>query len=205
MNNLKIGISMRELHAASYPEIRDGIARDWIIFLNNLMPEAKYILLPNIEDKIIRYVREWGLNAFILTGGEDIGSSRERDNTESLIFNYAQKNSYPILGVCRGFQLIFNLLGGSIKVNDNIEHTEADEHKINYKGRNYSVSSYHSNILIEKSSPDCLEITSRCLIDQSIESYKGQNILGFMWHPERDKEYLRFDSVEIKKLFNYEM
>ena len=30
------------------------------------------------------------------------GICKERDNTEKLIFDYSQKNSLPILGVCRG-------------------------------------------------------------------------------------------------------
>jgi putative glutamine amidotransferase len=73
-------------------------------------------------------------DALVLSGGVDIhpkyyGSKKfdyknkpakfqeERDEFEISIFKMAQENNLPVLGVCRGFQLINCVFGGSINQN----------------------------------------------------------------------------------------
>jgi putative glutamine amidotransferase len=69
-----------------------------------------------------------GLDALLLTGGEDIHPawygaepsprlhppSRERDLFELALFAAARQRELPILGVCRGIQLVNVALGGSL-------------------------------------------------------------------------------------------
>ncbi|MEI9808751.1 MAG: gamma-glutamyl-gamma-aminobutyrate hydrolase family protein [Bacteroidota bacterium] len=73
-----------------------------------------------------------GYDAFVLSGGTDIHPKyykskkfaypnapfrfeEKRDEFEIAIFKSAQKNGIPVLGVCRGFQLINCILGGKMK------------------------------------------------------------------------------------------
>jgi len=206
MQKLNIGISMRETNATGYNEKRDSIARDWYRYMDEVMPNANWLLLPNIGKNIIRYIENWDINAFILTGGEDLGISDERDNTEKLIFEYSRKETLPILGICRGFQAIYKLMGGSIeKQNKNFSrfHT-ANHHEIIICNKNETVNSYHSNALIESVKPKELEIIARCKKDNTIEACEGNNILGFMWHPEREKKFNEWNAKRIKRIFKYE-
>jgi len=206
MQKLNIGISMRETNAVGYFEKRDSIARDWYKYMGEIMPNANWLLLPNIDKDIIKYIKNWNLNTFILSGGEDLGVSNERDSTEKLIFEYSQKHSLPILGVCRGFQAIYRWFGGDIKKmnNDFSNFHVATRHQVIINKEIEEVNSYHSNALIESSKPDELEIIARCKKDNTIEAYEGKNIVGVMWHPEREKEFNEWDAKKIKQLFNYE-
>lgn len=206
MNELRIGLSMRETRSQEYYEIRDSISRDWLKYFKKCLPNCKIIFLPNLGSDITNYIKDWNLNGFILTGGEDFGLSETRDRTEREIFEFAQTKSLPILGICRGFQLIFKFMGGSIDKGDEnfIKQHSPTRHKINYKNNIKTVNSYHCNFLDETTIPEKINITSRCLLDNSIESFEGNNILGFMWHPERESNFSKFDLLEIKKLFNYD-
>jgi len=206
MKELRIGLSMRETKSQEYYEIRDSISRDWLRYFKECLPNCKIIFLPNLGSDIITYIEDWNLNGFILTGGEDFGFSLTRDNTEKKIFEFSQKKSLPILGICRGFQLINKFMGGSIvKGNNNFnKHHCPTRHQINFKNKIVTVNSYHSNFIDETTIPKKINITSRCIIDNSIESFEGKNILGFMWHPERESNFSKFDLLEIKKLFKYD-
>ena len=51
----------------------------------------------------------------ILCGGPDIGVNQERDVLEFKWLQEALDKNIPILGVCRGMQLINHFLGGSVE------------------------------------------------------------------------------------------
>lgn len=197
---------MRETNALGYNEKRDSIARDWYRYIKGVMPNSNWILLPNIEKDICQYIKNWNINAFILTGGEDYGISEERDETEKLIFEYSQKNLLPILGICRGFQNIYKWLGGEFEKKDNnfSNFHSSTRHQIVINNGIYEVNSYHSNALIESSKPEVLNVIARCRRDKTIEAFEGVNTLGLMWHPEREIELSEWDAKKIKKLFKYE-
>jgi N5-(cytidine 5'-diphosphoramidyl)-L-glutamine hydrolase len=206
MKKLNIGISMRETNAVGYIEKRDSLARDWYRFMKINMPNANWILLPNIGNDINGYIQNWNINGFILSGGENLSVSRERDITEKKIFEYSQTNSLPILGVCRGFQAIFKWLGGDIKEGDetfSARHV-ATRHKIYINDEVKEVNSYHSNKLLERGKPESLQVLARCDKDNSIEAYQAEKLLGVMWHPEREGIINNWDTELIKKLFRYE-
>lgn len=105
-----------------------------------------------LEDNGMQYeVLDWEKNNFadiekcsslILTGGVDIfpefyndwedGKNREdyipeRDGFEFKLFDHALKNNYPVLGICRGLQLINCRLNGSL-IND-IETIRGTNHR----------------------------------------------------------------------------
>ena len=64
------------LKSNNYYELRDSISQDWINYFNNFFPETKWILIPNSEENILRYIELWKINAFIFSGGEDFGITK---------------------------------------------------------------------------------------------------------------------------------
>ena len=202
-DNLRIGISMRVTDAVGYSEKRDSLSQDWPKYLSSVLPDAQWLLIPNIGTSVSDYVRKWGLNAFIFTGGENIGTSIIRDITEFELFDYALKNNLPVLGVCRGLQLIYNKLGGTIESQSSVfvNIHRAKKHQIFINNELKTVNSYHENRLLENTIPKELNILAYCVDDNSIEAISGNNLLGIMWHPERESEIQQWNAELIIKFF----
>ena len=55
-----------------------------------------------------------GYQALVLTGGADIGKNQERDRVEKFYIDRALFLGIPVLGVCRGMQLVNVHLGGTL-------------------------------------------------------------------------------------------
>ena len=202
---LNIGITMRVTNAENYFELRDSIAKDWFSYMSFVMPNTNWMLLPNLENKIVEYTKKWKLNGFIFSGGENLRVSSCRDNTELELFNYAQKEKFPILGICRGFQAIYSFMGGEINQQGNFLNTHrATKHKISYDNNIKIVNSFHNNMAMVDSIPKNVKVRAVCIEDNSIEAFTSEKILAFQWHPEREKKFQEWDAKIIRDFFRYE-
>lgn len=177
------------------------------------------IIIPVVED--IRDSNEYIdlLDGIIFTGGGDIAAQYfdeeplrevdelcpDRDRIEMELFHEAYKRGKPILGICRGAQLINIALGGSIyqdiysqlpnvlghSLMTNIQegyHTidiERDSVMFEIFGEEKLLvnSQHHQSI---KALGKNLVITARSLdgIVEAIESTNEKYILGLQFHPE---------------------
>ena len=202
-HTLRIGLSMRVTQAPTYPERRDALAQDWPRYLNRVFPAARWLYLPNMSEEITGYIERWELNAFILTGGENIGEAPERDRTESAILRHARERQIPVLGICRGLQLIYTHLGGKVTTEEEAfaRRHRATTHTIVMGETQHTVNSYHENRLAEETLPAALEVVARCPADGSIEAVRGERLLGIMWHPERSREIPAWETTMIKEFF----
>lgn len=96
-----------------------------------------------------------------LWGGEDISPSlygqknvmshaddkpSERDKREWALAERAVEMGVPILGICRGAQLVCALLGG--KLWQHVDNHESKPHPLIYKGGYYETNSYHHQMMI---------------------------------------------------------
>ena len=199
---LRIGVSMRVTKAVDYFEKRDALSQDWQIYLSEYLPEAISMPLPNLGEKIIQDVVEpWRINAFILTGGDDLGVFAERDVTETAILTYAIAHQLPVLAVCRGFQLLQTYYGGILSECDRHIHM-ATHHKVIAGKINFEVNSYHTkSVLAENLAPQLKAIA--LAHDGGVEAaaIKGKPVLALMWHPEREDMATEFESGLIRQLF----
>lgn len=203
-DNLRIGISMRVTDAIGYEEKRDSLAQDWSKFMLEVFPEEQWLSIPNIGIKASDYARKWALNAFIFSGGENVGASASRDLTEFTLLDYALKNNFPVLGVCRGLQLIYSRFGGKVELQNSdfgVMH-RATTHDILIDKKLMSVNSYHDNKLIENTLPNEFKVLAICNQDKSIEAVTCRNILGIMWHPEREFRVQQWEVELIKNFLN---
>ena len=188
----KMGISLRVETIEKYDERRDTISHDWINFLQklNFIP----ILIPNNLEDIEGYISELKLDGIILSGGDNLGEFPERDETESKMLEIATKNSIPVLGICRGMQIINNFFGGNLHKRDDPEHIN-NNHTINLtkhspfnENNSITVNSYHNNVIESKDLGKDLKSFATHKDDNTVEGFIHVKypIIGIMWHPERN-------------------
>jgi len=162
------------------------------------------------------------ISGVLFTGGADIAPSRygekmsgkdlemneNRDTAEFEIAEKAFSLYLPILGICRGCQLINVFLGGSLfqhieghsKVNgkDSLHKVEILEKTRLFGIVNEKIlevnSAHHQAI---KSTGKGLRVSARAM-DGTIEGIESSEypFLGVQWHPER------LDNEESKKIFS---
>ena len=143
-------------------------------------------------------------DGLILTGGNDIAPKHygesiwndtvepapERDAAEWKICGMALERNIPILGICRGFQLLNVFFGGTLHQlipghNDIPEghriHIAPDSFLSSVYGFSTSVNSYHRQC-VDEVAPG-FTVTARAE-DGTVEAIEKGNILGVQWQPE---------------------
>lgn len=198
-----IAVSQRITKLKKINEYRDSLDQRLIKILIDI--NLKPILIPNVfysKKKLLNNIlNKIKIKGLILTGGENIGKYKNRDQTELNLLNWAVKNSLPILGICRGMQLIAKF--NKVKLRRVKNHVKKN-HLIINKSKKFKfdkiVNSYHEYKLIK--CPKNFEI-SALATDNSIEGIESEKYktLAIMWHPERNKKISKNDIYNIKKLF----
>ncbi len=216
---LIIALSMRVVDAKGYRESRDAISQEWISLLEswNAIP----ILLPNVYSDIETLVSMADL--VILTGGDDIvldsdsnsvleadEHAKERDLQEYKIIDVCINKNIPLIGVCRGMQLINYKFGGSLEVIESGKHV-AVQHDVVFNDSEYSdifgkirnVNSYHNYGITKDTISSALNVLA-VSDDEVVEalSHEKYPIVGIMWHPERNTIFSKFDKDLVMHLIN---
>lgn len=190
-----IGITQRVEFVLLHKERRDGLDQRWASFIHRcgFVPYP----IPNHVD-LLSSVLKLPLIGIILTGGNDINSDApERDLLEKKIIDYSLAHSLPLLGVCRGMQLILNHFGSCI---EKIEGHVGTSHAVNFKNERTQKNSYH-NYGTYKVQPPLTVIG--IAEDGIIEAVKHDHspIFGIMWHPERNNPFTDSDVRLINEIF----
>lgn len=179
-------------------EKRDALDSNWHIFLKEC--GCIGIPIPNNVDSLNEILSSISFDGILLSGGNTPvsygGTCPERDAIDDCLIKYSIDYDIPLIGVCRGLQSICLYFGGSLKQVSNHIRTH---HKI--KGFiNESVNSYHS--WSPNYPGENIEILCKSE-DGQIEMIRHNqlNILGIMWHPEREYPFKRVDLEIFKKHF----
>ena len=190
----KIGISLRVVDALNYVEKRDALSHDWPKLFDEL--ELIPIFIPNTLKNIQNFLDELSLDGIVLSGGDDIGENDDRDKTENFLLKYAIDKNIPVIGICRGMQLINNYFGGKQIIDNSNQHVGKD-HEIKIINNNISqifnseiivVNSFHKNMIHADNLGNDLNAFAIFDNDKSIEGFMHSSfsIIGVMWHPERN-------------------
>ena len=156
-------------------------------------------------------------DGIILSGGGDIDAeltgdvadkatqgqvSRLRDEYEFELMKYAVKNNIPVLGICRGMQVIGAYFGAHIiqhmEGHKQTEERNVPSHFVNAKdgtllhkiiGENrLKVNSYHHQA-VGKGFRGTISAVSDDGFAEAVEPDSEVFILGVQWHPELLQEY----------------
>ena len=134
--------------------------------------------------------------AFVLSGGNDVGQCPERDLTEGWLLDHASQHQMPLLGICRGMQMIARWAGVDLCLVQG--HVRA-RHLLSGEITG-EVNSYHGHSLA--TCPPNFEVLAKSE-DGQIEAIRHQSLPweGWMWHPEREESFAARDLQRIKALF----
>ena len=187
-------------------EIRDAIDQKLIDFITHsgyqscLIPNQIYE--ENIESKVqVQQLDHWlktiGVKGIVLSGGNNIGQFPKRDQTEYALINYALKSKIPVLGLCRGMQVLASWSGvGLTPVKGHIGK------RIDLHGEiAQNVNCFHEFVISE--CPHDFTILAKCN-HGTIQAISHLNLPweGWMWHPERETPFKLYDIKRFKELFN---
>lgn len=192
-----IFISQRVEVTGDTKERRDALSQEW-----GLLADACGFLpvpLPNNINIIKAMLKELPPSGIILTGGNDLasygGDAPERDEGEGLLVDYALGKRIPLLGVCRGMQMLLDYFWVPLK---RVEGHVRTVHILDNGKKTNSFHNFGTFCL-----PPSLKVLARSE-DGCVEEFEhGEygNIRGIMWHPERYSP-LRQDDIEwIRRFF----
>jgi putative glutamine amidotransferase len=177
-------------------ESRDALDQRLVAFL--LAAGCLPVPVPNGMCR--RALEDWlgavAPRAILLSGGNDIGQCTTRDLTEGRLLEHARSANLPVLGICRGMQMIAHWSGGALKpVTGHVRVRHPLSGQINVQ-----VNSYHRLTLAD--CPDGFEVLARSE-DGEIEAIRHASLSweGWMWHPEREDVFALHDLQRLKSLF----
>ena len=219
MDWLRIGLTQRVEVVESYGERRDCLDQAWFPRLEDqrMVP----VPVPNALCDPVRYARALELDGLLLTGGNDIEGldgakniARERDRTEHLLIEWAGREGVPVLGVCRGMQMLVLHYGGTL---GRVEGHIATCHEVvaspqapptfsDALGEGYSeVNSFHGYGLQPDDLGPTLEVMATAR-DGTVEAVSHPTLRqwGIMWHPERPPERAMRDNALLRGFFSKE-
>lgn len=180
------------------------------------------ILIPNNLVNPRAFMAALGVEGVILTGGEDIAPERygqpniaskgitlTRDQMEYDLLEWAVEYHRPVLGICRGIQMLNVFFGGGL-VQDISSHLHSpvnhsgDGHPIRFTdprmirvvgAEEIRVNSHHHQGITSDLLAKPLEAYAFCPADGVIEGviHRSEPILGVQWHPERPTPSLDYD------------
>ena len=178
----------------------DFVDHYWINFFDK--KKIRFTIIPNSKKYDFNHINKKNIKLIILPGGNDLISklylSKIRLTNEVKLINYGIKNKIPILGVCRGMQVINFFYKGKQKKIKNHMRTRHDvyfEKKFLNK-KKLNVNSFH-NFGIP------IYLLAKCLIpigldkSKNVELFKHKKlkIFGSMFHPEREKKKIILESL----------
>ncbi len=205
-----IGLTMRivtEYYPSGAHEKRDALAHDWADFLRFALPSVTWVALPNEGEDTVLRAKDLGVQGLVLTGGNDIGEQVQRDVSERALLTWAREEKLPVLGICRGAQMLNVFCGGSLAHVHFVQKHANTRHSLTLREEFQSllpaeVNSYHMYGITKDGLAPALRAVALAQ-DESIEAFMHKNLpwLGLMWHPEREKKYSEHDIELFHALF----
>ena len=194
-----VAITQRVSVVPAYGERRDCLDQAWTKFLAacGLLP----VLLPNVTEAALALCEGAGIGGLVLTGGNDLavlgGDAPERDAVESALLDLAERRKLPVLGVCRGMQVIQRRFGVALR---RVEGHVAQRQIVRIDGERKEVNSFHRFAACDSRPP--LEVWA--VADDGVVKairHATEPMTGIMWHPERTVPFAPADVALFRQVF----
>jgi putative glutamine amidotransferase len=169
----------------------DALDQRWSGFLRScgLIP----LCVPNhvvTAAALVDTVRAAGV---LLTGGNDLlaygGDAPERDATEDMLLDVALERKIPVLGVCRGMQVVLHRFGHPLR---RVAGHVMARQDLTIDGRRREVNSFHKWAASEVAPPLASWVTASDGVIKAVR-HVDLPLLGIMWHPERIRPFAAED------------
>jgi N5-(cytidine 5'-diphosphoramidyl)-L-glutamine hydrolase len=209
-----IGVTQRVVHLAGRGEHRDVLDQNWAVL--GEAAGVDIVPVPNRLSDPVAWLVARGVDAVVLSGGNNLSAeladlvgsdpvpypladdvAPERDRTEFQILAASSERGWPVLGICRGMQLMNVFHGGRLRRlagHAGTSHPTVQAQRTSDSASPWlsslvppTVASYHDFGLTEDDTASDLVVVATAE-DGSIEAFahKDESHAGIMWHPERD-------------------
>jgi putative glutamine amidotransferase len=177
----------------------DCLDQGWTKFLAacELLP----VLIPNAIEAALALCEGTSIAGLVLTGGNDLaalgGNAPERDAVENALLDLAERRKLPVLGVCRGMQMIQQRFTIPLC---RVEGHVAQRQIIQIEGEPREVNSYHHFAAYD--SHPALDVWA--VADDGVVKairHMAEPIMGIMWHPERFVPFSQADVALFRRVF----
>lgn len=198
----KVAITQRVSVVPESGERRDCLDQGWPRFLAacGLLPLA----LPNVIEVATALCAGADINGLVLTGGNDLtalgGDAPERDSTENALLDMAESRGLPVLGICRGMQVIQHRCAIPLR---RVEGHVTRHQVIRVEGERTQVNSYHRFAAFESRPPLDIWAVADDGVVKAIR-HAARSTTGIMWHPERIDPFAAADVALFRRVFEVE-
>lgn len=186
-----VGVTQRVLVNAARGERADSLDQRLTRFVieagGTPVPVPNTLVAADADDSLLEtWLRATGVGALVLSGGDDRGFAPERDRTEDALLDHAAAQRWPVLGICRGLQMMALRAGTPLEaVTDHVATRHVLTHAAGIDDLPGDVNSFHNFGV--RSCPREFEVMASAP-DGTIEAMRHVSLPweGWMWHPERD-------------------
>ena len=211
----RVGITQRVMKHPRYNEMMDCLDINWAKFLISIdiLPVPLSLVSASAADNLWKTLE---LDGLILSGGntlvecsdstdEPASLSPERDAYENALLKSALSTGKPVLGVCRGLQVINAYYSGQltkVKGHAGTKHRLVAEDSATAFQFPSEVNSFHDCVVSRKTlGKELIPLAHDA--EDNIEAFchPKDKVLGIMWHPERENPPLQCDCELIKGHF----
>jgi gamma-glutamyl-gamma-aminobutyrate hydrolase PuuD len=194
-----VAITQRVTVVPEYGERRDCLDQAWSRFIAacGLLP----LPLPNVIEVALGMCSGSNVAGLVLKGGNDLaalgGDAPERDATENALLDAAESRGLPVLGVCRGMQLIQQRCAVPLQ---RVEGHVTRRQIIHIDGEPMEVNSYHRFAARESRPPLDVWAVAADGVVKAIR-HTARPTTGIMWHPERNTPFAATDVALFRRIF----
>ncbi|OLV17740.1 gamma-glutamyl-gamma-aminobutyrate hydrolase family protein [Deinococcus marmoris] len=205
-----IGLTTSHISDAA-PRTHSGLSRQYAAAVEAVggLP----VLLPNLPELAADYAAQ--VDAVLLSGGVDVhprhfgqqprrglGEVDEmRDAFETALYRAARQLGKPVLGICRGIQMINVLEGGTLHQHlpdvpgawaDHAQRVHADTlgHEVTFTPGSRLAGAHGERAPVNSSHHQAIDTVAPTLTvaavapDGIVEAVEGDGVIGVQWHPE---------------------